>query len=139
MNVMEPLVVLANAAAPLPNPDDGPAILNQLLDAIGSGNWRLVASLIVVGLVWLMRRFATRVHPWFGTDRGGVAVALLGGLLAVAAGELAAGRGFTVQTVANGISLAIAAAGGWVMVRRLVSPPDAANVANAPAAATPGK
>jgi hypothetical protein len=137
MNVMELLIVLANTAAPLPSPDDAPAILNQILDAIGSGNWRLVAALIVVGLVWLMRRFATKIHPWFGTDRGGVAVALLGGLLAVAAGELAAGRHFTIQTVANGISLAVAAAGGWVMVRRLVSPPDAASVANEPTA--PGK
>lgn len=129
---MEPLIVLANTAAPLPSPEDGPAILNQILDAIGSGNWRLVAALIVVGLIWLMRRFATKIHPWFGTDRGGVAVALLGGLLAVAAGELAAGRHFTVQTVANGISFAVAAAGGWVMVRRLAFPPDIADGTNVP-------
>jgi hypothetical protein len=103
----------------IPTPDSPAAFVEALLAAAQGRDWRWLAILAVVGAVWTGRRFGSAWFPWLATVRGGATLAILGGLVSELAPALVVGN-VTVSVVVNGIINGIAAAGGWVVARRLI-------------------
>lgn len=91
-----------------------------VLQAIQSGNWSLLASLALIALVWLARRYGGRFLPVLTTARGGAALALAGGIGGAVATALAAGAPVSVALLLKGLSVGLTAAGGWTVVRKLI-------------------
>jgi hypothetical protein len=123
--------VFVFAQIPDPGADAG-AFFQTLLGAIAKGQWRIVAILVAIGVVYLLRQSATRLPgalgDFFKSSRGGAVTALLGGVVTALAGLLIGGGPVNVGVLINGIVLGIGAAGGWNVLRRLIWS-DAAPVA----------
>ncbi len=116
--------VIVGAAALDPAADPGGAV-TSVLNAAKGGQWRLLAGLLLSLLVWGARSYGAKWVPWLKTDRGGAALvlgaALLGGLATVLSGD----SSLSLATLANALSMAFSAAGGWVIVKKLLAPSDA--------------
>lgn len=126
----------AGSAAGLRDPAADPgAFAKAVYDAFHARNWRLLGALLLVGLVWAARQ-AKRWVPWFGTDRGGAVLVLALGVLTGLSSALAAGAPFTGYLLLDCLTGSVIAAGGWVLVKRLIWPKDRATPA--PAASPPG-
>lgn len=101
------------------------AYLKALANAFENSDWRYLASLLIVGVVWGLRKWGAPRYPWFGTDRGGAALALLcgvGGALAnmIAIGVFSDLSVGSIRTIAMGLVNGVFAAGGYVVVKRLL-------------------
>jgi hypothetical protein len=118
-----PLLALAQVAVPDPSQPD--TFLSALLAAVAGGQWKVVAILATVGVVFLLRQGASRLPgaagAFFASARGGAVLALLGGIVTVLAGVLIQpGAKLSAAVLLNGFVLGVAAAGGWTLVRRLI-------------------
>ena len=113
-----------------PSPDDLSAFFKAVVDAVQGGQWRVVAVLGVVALVWAAKKFGAKWLPVLATSRGGALLAVLGGIVSTFAPALLSGTPFTLKLALDALLLGITAAGGWVVVRRLMFgedvPPNAA-------------
>lgn len=123
-------LVLAQAAVQ-PDPEQAGAFVKLLVDAASSRNWPLLAALVVVALVWAVRRFGAARLPWLGTDRGGAVLVLATSLAGAVATALAGGAGLSLPLLVEALAVAVSAAGGFNLVKKLAAP------APAPVAATP--
>lgn len=101
------------------SPDDPSAFFNAVVAAIQGGQWRAVAVLGVIALVWVAKRYGSRYWPFLGTSRGGALLALAAGLVSTFAPAIFAGTPFSLKLVLDAVMLGVTAAGGWVVVRRL--------------------
>lgn len=115
----------------------GPEQLAKLIfGAVQTGNWKLVAALAVVALVWLARRVGGNYIPLLKTDRGGALLVLLLGVAGALATAFTAGATLTAQVLFHGITTGIMAAGGFNLMKKLLWPTvPAPTVLIAPAAA----
>jgi hypothetical protein len=109
------------------DPDDDPVgYARQLFDAVQSGQGTIIVAMILIGLVYVARRWGGSLVPWLQTDRGGVALAgglaLVGGL----ANAILAGATVDLDLALTVLEVALLAMGGWTGVRRLLWPPDRA-------------
>ncbi|HSN91492.1 MAG TPA: hypothetical protein VLS93_09705 [Anaeromyxobacteraceae bacterium] len=111
-----PVLVLAQV---VPSPDDPNAFIEAIVAAVQGGDWRAVAILAVIGVVALARRFGGAWVPWLRTARGGALLALAGGIVSTLGPALFSG-GITLSALLNGLINGVAAAGGWVVARRLI-------------------
>jgi hypothetical protein len=104
----------ALAAPDVPTPDaDAAEWLKALYSAATAGEWKILAGLALVGVVWLLRSWGVKALPWFGTKTGGLALAFLvsiGGTFGLA---LAAGAKLSLASAASALGTAAAAAGVW--------------------------
>lgn len=108
------------AKASFADPEKNPVgYASQVLEAVQHSNWRLLAVLLVVGLVWACRRYGGKVWPWVLTPRGGSCLALLWGIVGALANLILAGKGLDLQTVLNGVINGAIAAGGWNVAREI--------------------
>jgi len=119
------MMFLQAVLAQIPDPSNPDSFLGALLQAVASGQWKLVAILAAVGVVFVLRQGAARlpgaVGAFFASARGGAVLALLGGVVTVLAGVLVQpGVKLTLAVVLNGLVLGVMAAGGWTLVRRLI-------------------
>ncbi|MCP3103838.1 hypothetical protein LZ198_33660 [Myxococcus sp. K15C18031901] len=103
-----------------PNPEQFEAFAQLLLDAVTSRNYALVASLVVVVLVYLLRKFGSAFVPFFNTDRGGAVLVLAVSLAGAVANALAAGASFSLALVLTAVKVALTAAGGFTLIKRLL-------------------
>lgn len=113
----------ANAIAPDLDKDPG-GFAASMLNAAKAGKWRLLAGGLLVVVVWLTRRFGSRAVPWLSTDRGGVALVLILGVLVGMATALAADAPITLDLLLGGISIALGGAGTYVAAKKSVAPRD---------------
>jgi len=103
----------------------------------GDNKWRALATLILIGLVYMTRRFGGTPMPvinkpflpptlyaWFSTDRGGVVLVFLLAVMGALGHALAADVLLTIAVVENAVMVGVSAAGTYVMARRLASPAD---------------
>lgn len=108
------LSATAFAAADPPSPDvDAAAWIKALYEAVTSKEWSVVVGFVLIGLVYVARRWLLGWIAWFKTPFGGLVLAFgmsLAGTLGVA---LAAGATPTLGLVASALSTAAAAAGIW--------------------------
>lgn len=103
----------------------------------GDNKWRAFAALLLIGMVYMTRRYGgspipvlnkpflpQRVYAWFCTDRGGVALVFLMASMGALGHALAADVVITFVVVENAVMVGVSAAGAYVMARRLAAPAD---------------
>lgn len=112
-----------------------PRTITFLFDAARTSNWRLLAVLALVAVVWGIRAFGSRAWPALASDRGGALLALIGGITGAICHAALAGAPVTRQLVLEGVVNGVTAAGGWAMVRKLWGAKTAADVKDDAAAA----
>ncbi|HYE99606.1 MAG TPA: hypothetical protein VEJ18_11880 [Planctomycetota bacterium] len=119
--VLTALAVLAFVClgAAAPNPDDVGEIISKALEAARSGDYRMLAACLLVGIVWAMRKWGSEISPFFATDRGGAVLALAGGFVLALASLLISGAPFSVDVLVGGFQTALMAAGGWAVFSKL--------------------
>lgn len=101
-------------------------LARHVMDAIHSGNWRLAAAGVLVVVIWAVRAFGSKYFPKLATDRGGAALAVLGGLAGALSNAILGGVPITLNIMLDGLGMGVTAAGGWNVTRRLLWPPDKA-------------
>lgn len=105
---------VALAAPDVPTPDtDAAAWAKLLYMALTSKAWGVVVGLVLVAVVYPLRRWGGVVVPWFKTPFGGLALAFLVSLAGTMGVALAAGVAPTPGLIASALSTAAAAAGVW--------------------------
>lgn len=108
------LSATALAAADPPTPDtDAAAWVKALYTAVTSKEWSVVAGFVLVGLVYVARRWLLGWVAWFKTPFGGLVLAFSMSLAATMGIALAAGTKPSLSLVATALSTAAAAAGVW--------------------------
>jgi hypothetical protein len=122
-----------------PPPGDEMSTLRQAYYGVAHGDnkWRALAALLLVGMVYMTRRYGgspipvlnkpflpPRVYAWFCTDRGGVALVFLMASMGALGHALAADVVISFVVVENAIMVGVSAAGAYVMARRLAAPAD---------------
>ena len=96
----------------------------EFFNAAKSKDLRLVVIFSIIAVVFVMRRWGQRLVPWFNTDRGGAGLALAMGLLGQVVLMLSAGAPFTAWLLVEGLINGVTAAGGVVVLKRLLNPQD---------------
>ncbi|MCY1045618.1 hypothetical protein OV208_30160 [Corallococcus sp. bb12-1] len=114
-----PSIAFAQVATS-PDPGNVESFARLVLDAVTARNWALVASLAVVGLVYVLRRFAGAWWPLLRTARAGAVLAVLVAVAGAVSNALIAGEGFTVALLLKALSIGLGAAGGFTVMKTLV-------------------
>lgn len=105
-----------------PNPDLQ-TIIPMLLSAIGEKNHGLVIALAVLGIVALARRYGSKVLPFLGTSRGGVALSLVSAIgLSVFAAASAEGSHSLAEVLKTALMSAAMSSGVWSLLKNLAFP-----------------
>lgn len=130
---VEPPPPVSVPAAPTP-PDDADVIKDAFGDVVsGDGRARAIVVILLIGVVYCLRRWAKAPLPWvgwrilpawFGTDRGGVVLTLVLGFAGAIAHALYADASVDLNLFEAALMVAITAAGGYATVRRMLWPPD---------------
>lgn len=109
---------IAHAATVPPDPEaDAGGFIRLLYEAATSKQWSIVAGYVLVGLAFVVRKYALGRFAWTQTRWGGfgIAVALsLAGTLGLALGT---GAPIDVSLVLSALSTAMTAAGGWTWIQ----------------------
>jgi hypothetical protein len=116
---------VAVAAAPAATPDPGLLDLARpVYEAVLHGQWYLAAALALVLVVALVRRYAGPRVPFLHSDAGGALLALVGSYGGAVATALAAGGAvFSAHLAWVALTVAIAAAGGYSLIKKLIITP----------------
>ena len=118
--VVAPVVAVV---APVASVESDPVgTLVTLYNAVRGGNWILAASLVLVAVVFLARKYGVKVVPWLGTDRGGVVLVFGLSFLGALSSSLMAGGKVDLDMVKMAFTAAVAAMGGYQGFKRLVWP-----------------
>lgn len=108
-------------------------LFDQAVSAAKVGDWRVLAGVICIGLVWLARwgvgKIPGKVGAWFNTDRGGAVMALIVGVLGSVAHMLSSKDPFSMKFIMDGAVMAVTAAGGFTVFNKLFKPSDKASPA----------
>ncbi len=110
----------APAAVPADPYSNGGLFLERVLEAVKSSNWRMLAALAVIALVYAARRWASRVWPWLATDRGGAALVLATAMLGAVVNTWGAGKAMSLQMVLSALQIGFLAGGGYAVVKKLI-------------------
>jgi len=120
-----PLLALAQATGTIPDPGtDLTGFLTAFLNALRGGDWQVTTALALVALVFILRKYATKL-PWgigafFATSGGGaVFVFLVTFIPGLAAGLFT--HTFSGALVWTLFKTTIALAGGWTWGRRILA------------------
>lgn len=97
----------------------------SIVDAAHAGNWKLVVAACLVAIVYAARRWGGAYWSFLKTDRGGAALALLGGVFGVVATGLGAGKELSMALILDGLAMGFTAAGGWAAAKKIFSPAPA--------------
>lgn len=103
-----------------PNPEQVEEFARVVLDAVQGRNYALLASLGVVLVVYLLRKFGGARIPFLRTDRGGALLVLVVSLSGAVANALAAGAPFSAALLLTALRVGLTAAGGFTLIKRLV-------------------
>jgi hypothetical protein len=130
-----PLIFLAAffstaAAAGALAPDDGFNLWAPVWEAFRHGDYVYAGALALVATVAVARLYGTDYIAWVGTDQGGAALALFGSLGATLAVSLSDGSGLTWGILSRAALIAVSAAGGYSMIKRLLITPYLVPVVN---------
>jgi hypothetical protein len=106
-----------------PTDSDAPDV-ERIYSAVRSGQWTQVAGLVLLALVWGVRRWGGKLWPALLSDRGGVLVSAALGVAFSIGTALAAGRTPGPADIQAGLGFAAVASGTWVMANRLAKPQD---------------
>ncbi|WP_223645548.1 hypothetical protein [Corallococcus sp. EGB] len=119
LSLFLPAVAFAQVATAL-NPGNVEAFARLVLDAVTARNWALVASLAVVALVYVLRRYVGAWWPVLRTARVGAVLAVLLAVAGAVANALLAEEAFTVALLLKAVAIGLGAAGGFSVVKALL-------------------
>ncbi len=107
---------------PLPeiNPENFEAFFRLVYDAVTSKNYALIASLAVVAVVYLVRRYGGTKFPVLKTNRGGAVLALVTSVAGAAATAFLGGVPFGAAVLLKALGVGFMAAGGFSVVKKIV-------------------
>ncbi|HEX5750010.1 MAG TPA: hypothetical protein VFZ09_27520 [Archangium sp.] len=86
-------------------------VVKLVAQAVSSRNWGLLACAVVLGLVYVVRRFGVSKLPWLRTDAAGIALALVTAAGLQLSAALGAGRPVTLSLVLGILTTAAGASG----------------------------
>jgi hypothetical protein len=116
--------VATSCAAGVVTPDgDALSLIRPVWDAFAHGRYYYAGALALVAAVALARIYGGDLVPWFRGDQGGAALALLGALGASLSTALADGQVLSWSIVEHAVVIAISAAGGYTLIKRLIVVP----------------
>lgn len=105
-------------AAAVPDPaTDAAGWIKALYDAVTSKAWTPAVGLVLIGLVYVTRRWVLGWVAWFKTAFGGLVLAFALSLAGTMGVALAAGAPLTLSLAATALSTAAAAAGVWEWIK----------------------
>lgn len=93
-------------------------ILRGAAEAVETSNWRVLAVLAVMAIVYAARLWGAKRWPLLGEEKAIVGMSVVIGVLGAAANNLLAGEGFSLSDAVVGITNGLTAAGTWVALRR---------------------
>src|SRR5574343_155164 len=105
----------------MPALDDAPIEFARVVyQAVVSGNYWLVASLVLIAVLWAVRK----VRPsWFATDLVGTATAFGFALLGALAASFGAGAGVSATLFVAAFKVGLGAVGGFsVLWKKVILP-----------------
>lgn len=105
-------------AADVPSPDvNATDWLKALYTAATSGEWKMVAGLVMVGITFGLRVYGTRFVKWFASRNGGVVLNFVMSFLTTLGVAFASGAPIHLSTFLTAISTAVSAAGIWELLK----------------------
>ncbi|AGC44588.1 hypothetical protein MYSTI_03276 [Myxococcus stipitatus DSM 14675] len=111
---------LAAESPGIPDPSRIEEFARLVFDAVTSRNWALVASLAVVAVVYVLRRFGGTRIPWLASSRTGAVLALLVAVAGAVGNALLAGTPFTWGLLLKALGIGLGAAGGFSVLKALL-------------------
>lgn len=110
-----PAVVALPGAPPPDTSTPGEVQLGEVVklvaQAVASRNWGLLACAVVLGAVYVVRRFGASRAPWLRTDAAGILLAVLTAAGLQLSTALAAGKPVTLSLVLGILATAAGASG----------------------------
>lgn len=101
-------------------PDKTAEFVQMLVNAALSGRWPLVVSLVLVGLVWALRKALAPKIPFFETGGGGAVLNILTSFSVALATALLPGTTFTWSLLWVALQASLVASGGWSLLKYLL-------------------
>ncbi len=101
-------------------PDDPSGFVKLLIDAALGGRWPLVVALVLVALVWGLRKFLAPKVPFFATGGGAAVLNIATSFSLALATPLLAGVVFSPALLWVALQASLAAAGGWSLLSHLL-------------------
>lgn len=98
-------------------------LAKPVLSAILSGQYAYAAALALVLAVAAARRYGGARFPFLRSDAGGASLALVGGIGGALVNSLAAGGGVSLALLWSALLVAVGAAGGYSLIKRLIVTP----------------
>lgn len=110
----------------MPPEFDPLAILGHLMQAAQASRWDVLAVFLILGAVYAARRWGAKLWAPLGSKRGGIALAVVGGVGTVLGGWLLSGTAFTWDLLLKAFVLAGTASGWWSWGKNGTEKPDPA-------------
>ncbi|WP_239576716.1 hypothetical protein [Archangium primigenium] len=110
------------AEAPVPMDEVGVGeVVKLLVQSLTSRNWGLLACALVLGAVWVVRRFLASRVPWLSSDVAGVALSMATAVSMSLVGALKTGTPLTFSLVLGALLTAAGASGLFSWGKKLSS------------------
>lgn len=111
------------APAPVPPPTKGAgSLVGDVYNAVKGGQWRLAAAGVLALLMLALAKVREKSWSPFKGDRGGAVLVLLLALAGAFGTALASSAPIGLDLIVGALGTAVAAAGGYAIVRRLIWP-----------------
>ena len=104
-----------------PSPDNVTEFAGALLAAVMSGQWPIVAAMVLVAAVWGARKLAPR-WAFFATDEGAFTLNLLTSFVLALSTALFAKAAITGALLLKALEMSFLAAGGWAALTKFLVP-----------------
>jgi hypothetical protein len=114
------LLASAVALAQVATPDDPAGFVQLLVDAALHGRWPVAVALVLVALVWAIRKLVAPKVPFFGTGAGGAVLNIATSFSVALATPLLAGVTFTWALLWVALQASLTAAGGFSLLKYLL-------------------
>lgn len=110
-------------------PEDGSLfdLAKPILEAVRSGQYAFAASAALVFAVALARKYGAKRYPWLVSDAGGATLTLVGAFGGAVSTALAAGATLSAGLAWTATGVAVAAAGGYSLIKKLLVDPMVAS------------
>ncbi|QRK06062.1 hypothetical protein JQX13_38955 [Archangium violaceum] len=103
--------------------------LKLVVQAVASRNWGLLACAVVLGAVFLVRKFLVGRVPWLASDVAGVALSMVTATVLSLVGALKTGTPLSLSLVLGAILTAAGASGLWSWGKKLTAAAKTSKVA----------
>lgn len=103
------------------NPENLELFAGLAVDAVKSGNGWLILSVALVAVVWAARKFLGDKVPFLKTQAGGALLTLVASFAGALATVLTSGSPMSWVIALGAFKVAFTAAGGWTLVKHLLT------------------